>query len=103
HGVSFHDVLSALNPLQYLPMVGTIYRAITGDVIPEGLRRLGSLLVSGLLGGPVGRVINIATTVAEKASGLDPEEIVTAQLNPSPAPAAPASVTPAAAPPDAAP
>jgi hypothetical protein len=46
---SFHDFLSAINPLQYLPVVGTIYRAVTGDVIPEALRDLGSMLVSGLL------------------------------------------------------
>jgi hypothetical protein len=80
HGFSFRDLLSALNPLQYLPVVGTIYRAATGDVIPEPLRRLGSLLVSGLLGGPVGVAISLATTVAEKISGIDPEKIVAAHF-----------------------
>jgi hypothetical protein len=98
HGLSFHDVLSALNPLQYLPVVGTIYRAVTGDVIPEGLRRLGSMLVSGLLGGPIGLGINIATTLAEKASGIDPEKIVAGQINsPAAVPTVPAT------PPEAAP
>ncbi len=101
-GVSFHDVLSALNPLQYLPVVGTIYRAVTGDVIPEGLRRLGSMLVSGLMGGPIGLGINIVTTLAQEVTGIDPEKIVTDQIN-SPAvasasPAAPAvSVAPVVA------
>jgi hypothetical protein len=95
HGLSFHDVLSALNPLQYLPVVGTIYRAVTGDVIPEGLRRLGSMLVSGLLGGPIGLGINIAATLAEKVTGIDPEKIVADQINP---PAA-VAVAPAIAPP----
>jgi hypothetical protein len=84
HGFSFHDFLSAMNPLQYLPVVGTIYRAITGDVIPEALRNAGSMLVSGLLGGPVGLGINVATTIAEKVTGIDPEKIVAAQLNPTP-------------------
>jgi hypothetical protein len=84
HPFSFHDLLSAMNPLQYLPVVGTIYRAITGDVIPEGLRRAGSMLVSGLMGGPIGLVINIAATIVEKATGIDPEKIVAAQLNPQP-------------------
>ena len=69
--MSFHDVLSALNPLQYLPVIGTIYRAATGDLIPEPVRRLGSLLVSGLLGGPVGVAINLATMAAEKIAGID--------------------------------
>jgi hypothetical protein len=86
HGFSFRDLLSAMNPLQYLPVVGTIYRAVTGDVIPEALRQAGSMLVSGLLGGPIGLVVNIATTIAEKATGIDPEKIVAAQINPQPPP-----------------
>ncbi len=80
-GFSFRDILSALNPLQYLPVVGTIYRAVTGDVIPEPLRFLGSLVVSGLLGGPIGVGISLATTAAEKITGLDPEKIVAAQFH----------------------
>jgi hypothetical protein len=96
HGLSFHDVLSALNPLQYLPVIGSIYRAVTGDVIPEGLRRLGSMLVSGLLGGPIGLGINIATTLAEKATGIDPEKIVADQINPPAAAVAVPATTPPA-------
>jgi hypothetical protein len=69
--MSFRSVLSALNPLQYLPVIGTIYRAITGDEIPEGLRRMGSLVVSGLIGGPVGAAINVVMLAAEKISGID--------------------------------
>ena len=71
HHVSFHDVLSALNPLQYLPVIGTIYRAVTGDQIPEAVRRIGSLVVSGLLGGPIGVAVNLAVMVAEKLTGVD--------------------------------
>jgi hypothetical protein len=80
HGFSFHDVLSAINPLQYLPVVGTVYRAITGDVIPEPLRRAGSLVASVLMGGPIGLAIYAGTTLLEKASGLDPEKIGQALL-----------------------
>jgi hypothetical protein len=75
HGVSFHDVLSALNPLQYLPVVGTIYRAITGDVIAEPLRMAGSLAVSGLMGGPVGMLLNLGATALEKLAGIDPDKV----------------------------
>jgi hypothetical protein len=71
HRISFHEVLSALNPLQYLPVIGTIYRAVTGDQIPEAVRRIGSLIVSGLLGGPIGIAINLAVTFAEKITGID--------------------------------
>lgn len=74
-GPSFHDILSALNPLQYVPVVGTIYRAITGDTIPEGIRVVGSFVFSALTGGPFGMILNAATVIAEKATGIDPEEI----------------------------
>ena len=76
----FHRLLSELNPLQYVPVVGTIYRAITGDTIPETARLAGSLVVSGLTGGPIGLAINIGTTALEKLTGIDPETIGTRLL-----------------------
>jgi hypothetical protein len=94
HASSFHKLLSAMNPLQYLPIVGTLYRAITGDVIPEAVRRIGSLVVSGLLGGPIGLVVSIATTIAEKATGIDPEAFVAAQFKATSPGAAHAAATP---------
>jgi hypothetical protein len=48
--MSFGDVLSALNPLQHVPVVGRIYRAATGDDIPAPLKILGA----GIFGGPLG-------------------------------------------------
>ncbi len=96
HHVSFHDVLSMLNPLQYLPVIGTIYRAVTGDQIPEAARRVGSLIVSALLGGPIGAAINVAITVAEKIAGIDldrtGQRLLTGneQADPSTKPPAPA-------------
>lgn len=99
-GFTFHALLSALNPLQYLPVVGTIYRAATGDVIPDAVRYTGSMIASGLLGGPIGLLSNIAVTLAEKATGIDPEKMVAAQFHKPPAGAtlaAPPTATPAAA------
>jgi hypothetical protein len=81
HAFTFHDVLSAMNPLQYLPIVGTIYRAVTGDAVSEPVREAGSLLFSVLLGGPIGLISSIATTIAEKISGIDPEKIIAAQFH----------------------
>ena len=40
-GFGFDDVLDAINPLQHIPIVSTIYRAITGDKI-DVAPRLGS-------------------------------------------------------------
>ena len=72
---TFHQLLSELNPLQYLPVIGTIYRAVTGDTIPEPVRELGSLAVSGLMGGPIGIATNLGMLALEKVTGIDPEEI----------------------------
>ncbi len=72
---SFLDVLSSLNPLQHIPVVGTIYRAITGDVIPEGARLAGSMVFSGLVFGPFGLATTAAAAAFGKLTGLDSEEI----------------------------
>jgi hypothetical protein len=75
HHWGFAEVLSALNLLQYLPVVGTIYRAVTGDRIPEGLQIAGSLAVGAALSRPIGLVTGIATIIAEKVTGIDPDKI----------------------------
>jgi hypothetical protein len=58
---SFGEFLSALNPLQHLPVVGTIYRAITGDTVQPAYRVLGGLL----LGGPIGAVTSAVGAAVE--------------------------------------
>jgi hypothetical protein len=98
HRFTFHDFLSAMNPLQYLPVVGTIYRAVTGDVIPEALRDLGSMLVSGLLGGPIGLGINMGTLIGEKVTGIDPEKIFATKSQAVASAVAPAKALPTTAP-----
>ncbi len=80
HAGFFRTLLSELNPLQYLPVVGTIYRAVTGDTIPETARFAGSLVVSGLTGGPLGVAMNLGTTALEHVLGLDPERLGTRLL-----------------------
>jgi hypothetical protein len=75
HRTGFHEFLSELNPLQYIPVIGTIYRAVTGDTIPEEARIAGGLVLSGLTAGPIGIATNIALTAAEHVTGVDPEAI----------------------------
>ncbi len=92
--LTFGEVLSDLNPRQYLPVVGTIYRAVTGDTIPKPLREAGSLVASGLIGGPIGIATNLATLALEKLTGIDLEDVeqsVLASLSPAKAPAASAA------------
>lgn len=72
---AFRELLSELNPLQYLPVIGTIYRALTGDKIPEAARDAGSLVISGLLAGPIGIVTNLGALAIEKITHIDPEKI----------------------------
>lgn len=56
NGFSFHDVLDAINPLQHLPIIGTIYRAITHDNIGNVARIVGDGLYGGILGAVSGAV-----------------------------------------------
>ncbi len=74
HGFGFGEFLSCLNPLQYIPVVGAIYRSVTGDTIPETVREAGSLVVSGLTGGPIGVAMSIGTDLVERAVGFDQEK-----------------------------
>jgi hypothetical protein len=78
HDVSFSDVLSVLNPLQYIPIVGSIYRAVTGDTIPQAAQVLGG----ALLGGPLGLVASAANAVLEQSTGKDAEQHLAALFVP---------------------
>ena len=48
--LTFDDFIDVINPLHHLPIVSTIYRAITGDQISVHARAMGG----GLYGGPIG-------------------------------------------------
>ena len=73
-GFTFGNFLSCLNPLQYIPVVGTLYRAVTGDTIPSTVREAGGLVVSGLTGGPVGVAMAVGADLVERAVGFDQEK-----------------------------
>jgi hypothetical protein len=62
--VTFSDVLNDINPLQYLPVVGTIYRAITGQRVHPGLQVAVAAATSLLFGGPFGLAATILTETA---------------------------------------
>ncbi len=63
----FADLLDVVNPLQHLPLVSTLYRALTGDEIKAPARIVGGFL----FGGPTGFVASIANAVSEEVSGRD--------------------------------
>lgn len=64
---SFADFIDMINPLQHIPVVSNIYRAITGDEISPGARFAGDALFNG----PIGLFTSIANAIIEDETGRD--------------------------------
>ena len=63
HGsFSFKDLLDIVNPLQHLPVIGSIYRYLTGDEPSVGTRVIGDTLYGGPIGFGVSVVSNALLT-----------------------------------------
>lgn len=77
---SFSDFLSIINPLQHIPVVGTLYRAITGDTIKPAPKVIGGLL----FGGPVGLVSAAFNAILEQTTGKDLGDQALALVRPTP-------------------
>jgi hypothetical protein len=75
-GFSFHDLLSIINPLQHLPVIGTLYRAITGDTIKTPEKIAGDALYGGLWGA----VASVADAAFQAVTGKDVGDTVLAFL-----------------------
>ncbi len=76
---SFRDFLGIINPLQHIPIIGSIYRAITGDVIAPAARVVGG----ALFGGPIGLVASVANAIFEQTTGKDVGEQALALFSPN--------------------
>ncbi len=61
------DLIDVVNPLQHLPVVGTLYRSMTGDKIGDIEKVAGDTLY----GGPIGLVSSLADVAFEKITGKD--------------------------------
>lgn len=66
-GLTFGDVLDAVNPLQHLPVVGAVYRSITNDQIDPGASLAGGIIY----GGPIGLASAAINNAIEEHSGND--------------------------------
>lgn len=64
-GFSFGDFIDTINPLHHIPIVGQIYRAVTGDQISDNARLAGG----GLFAGPLGIGIASASIAMRKDPG----------------------------------
>lgn len=65
--MSFWDVLDIVNPLQHIPLVNSVYRAVTGDEIKPAMQIGGGILFGGVIGG----VAAIANAALQEATGKD--------------------------------
>lgn len=73
----FADLIDIINPLQHIPVVGNIYRAVTGDTINPAARILGG----GLFGGPLGFLSGIGSTLIAETTGKDVGEHLLASIS----------------------
>lgn len=63
----FEQLLDIVNPLQHIPGVSSVYRALTGDEISTPARLIGG----ALFGGPVGMASAAGNLALESATGND--------------------------------
>ncbi len=68
-GFNFRDVLDLINPIQHIPIIGNIYRNLTGDVAAPAIRIAGG----ALFGGPLGAAFAVANVVLKQLVHPDPD------------------------------
>ena len=76
-GPGLADLIDVINPLQHIPVVSSIYRAITGDEISPAARLAGG----ALFGGPIGFAGAYVSGVVEDATDTSIGEIVIAAFS----------------------
>lgn len=92
-GFDFKDLIDVINPLHHLPVVGTVYRALTGDELAPAPRVIGGTLFGGI----AGFVVSLANTVMESETGRDAGDTILALFSDgTPDAAAVADASPAA-------
>jgi hypothetical protein len=74
----FHRLLDVVNPLQHLPVIGTLYRAATGEHIGPLEKIAGDALYGGLWGAAT----SIADVAFEQVTGKSVEDTMLAWLKP---------------------
>lgn len=63
----FHDVVDVINPLHHLPIVGMVYRGLTGDT----LHPMSQIIGGALYGGPIGAVTGTINAISQVQTGKD--------------------------------
>ena len=63
----FGDLLDMINPLHHIPVVGHIYRAISGDTI----RPIGQVIGGAVFGGALGAAGGLVNVIVQEETGKD--------------------------------
>jgi len=80
---SFWDILDAINPLQHIPVISTIYRKITGDEMGYAARIAGDTLYGGLFGSLISSLVSaVANVFVDSTTGKDIGEHMMASITP---------------------
>jgi len=66
-GPSFGDLIDVINPLQHIPLVGTLYREIAGDTLDHAPKVAGNTLYFG----PIGALTSVVDVFVEETTGKD--------------------------------
>ncbi|TQF76525.1 hypothetical protein FK498_17330 [Elioraea sp. Yellowstone] len=81
--ISFGDLLANLNPLHHIPVVGWVYRQVTGESVNPAFRALGGFL----LGGPIGAIVAAVGALAESLFSDSPDAAAGGAVAAAPVPA----------------
>lgn len=85
HKPGFADLVDIINPLQHIPVVGHVYRRMTGDEISPPAQFIGS----ALYGGPLGAVAALTDIAVREQTGKGSIDTMMGFLGRGPAEAEP--------------
>jgi hypothetical protein len=66
---AFATLVDAINPLQHIPIIGEIYRSMTGDKISTGAQLANRVGVGAAVAGPIGAAAGAGVFLVEKGLG----------------------------------
>jgi len=66
-GPTFSDFIDVINPMQHIPVIGTLYREVTGDTIDHAPKVAGKTLYFG----PIGTLTSVVDVFVEETAGKD--------------------------------
>lgn len=75
-GLTFRDVVDAVNPLNHIPIISDLFASATGHKASTASKLVGGTL----LGGPIGFAASLATVIFENSTGRSPAQAVYAAV-----------------------